>query len=347
MKAFWLLVALLAVGASVYLLLGHQETRGAPPESTLVSSTTTPIDAATTLPSQPSPAASGALRTGQAPTPPPAAMASAPPAPTAATPELLSAQPAAEQPAAAAPATQDSPSPVADAPQPSEASRPVDLSKSTEAVKPPQAVPSPPSPPPAADAVAAPEVPKMTAASAPAAGPKTDATPPAASVSYSGDPKIVTRDDGSVLIDDRFVLRGKGTKEEPYKVTWDQLLSAQDDYVPREGRKKMPARITMLDGKYVELTGFVAFPVMADSDDECLSMMNQWDGCCIGVPPTPYDAVEVRLDSPAKGNARLTTYGTIKGKLKISPHLVGGWLVGLYVMDGGALKPQAFGGFAP
>ena len=29
--------------------------------------------------------------------------------------------------------------------------------------------------------------------------------------------------------------------------------------------------------------------------NEALVMLNQWDGCCIGVPPTPYDAVEVRL----------------------------------------------------
>jgi hypothetical protein len=86
---------------------------------------------------------------------------------------------------------------------------------------------------------------------------------------------------------------------------------------------------------------------MAETQDECLSMMNQWDGCCIGVPPTPYDAVEVRLKDPATGSARLTSYGTVKGKFKVDPHLVGGWLVGLYVMDSAEMKPQSYGGFAP
>jgi hypothetical protein len=158
---------------------------------------------------------------------------------------------------------------------------------------------------------------------------------------------IVTKEDGSMVVDGKYVLRGKGTEAEPYKVTWDQLLSAQDDYVPKEGRKKIPGRISMLNGAWVEVTGYIAFPVMAESQDEALAMMNQWDGCCVGVPPTPYDAIEVRLKRPAEGNARMTTYGAMKGKFKIDPHLVGGWLVGLYVMDSAALTPQSYGGFAP
>jgi hypothetical protein len=103
----------------------------------------------------------------------------------------------------------------------------------------------------------------------------------------------------------------------------------------------------MLDGKWIEITGYVAFPLMVDAPDECLSMMNQWDGCCIGVPPTPYDAVEVRLTEPVSGNARLTTYGTVRGRFKVDPHLVGGWLVGLYLMDETTLTPQTYGGFSP
>ena len=39
---------------------------------------------------------------------------------------------------------------------------------------------------------------------------------------------------------------------------------------------------------------------MAESADASLMMLNQWDGCCIGVPPTPYDAIEVKLKEAAK-----------------------------------------------
>jgi hypothetical protein len=165
------------------------------------------------------------------------------------------------------------------------------------------------------------------------------APPPAAA--------IETRPDGSTLVDGKYIVKGKGTKAEPFLITWDQLVSAQEDYVPKEGRKEIPARIAMLNGKWVQVTGYIAFPVMADSQDECLSMLNQWDGCCIGVPPTPYDAVEVHLKELAEGKDRMTSYGTITGHFKVDPQLVGGWLIGLYVMESASMKPQTFGGIAP
>ncbi len=177
--------------------------------------------------------------------------------------------------------------------------------------------------------------------------------PPAAAKATDGAkqfgaaPKVETKADGTMVVDSKYPLKGKGTEAEPYKVMWDQLVSAQDEYVPKDGRKEIPGRIGMLDGKWVEITGYIAFPLMVDTPDECLSMMNQWDGCCIGVPPTPYDAIEVRLTKAVEGNARMTTYGTVKGLFKVDPHLVGGWLVGLYAMDRAVLTPQTYGGFAP
>jgi hypothetical protein len=66
--------------------------------------------------------------------------------------------------------------------------------------------------------------------------------------------------------------------------------------------------------------------------------MNLWDGCCIGVPPTPYDAVEVRLTRPVKGDDRLLVHGTVTGRLSIDPQLVGNWLVGLYLMEESSFK---------
>jgi hypothetical protein len=65
------------------------------------------------------------------------------------------------------------------------------------------------------------------------------------------------------------------------------------------------------------------------------------------VPPTPYDAIEVQLGTPVTGQSRFATYGSIVGKLRVEPQLVGSWLVGLYVIDAAKLTPRAFGGFAP
>lgn len=192
---------------------------------------------------------------------------------------------------------------------------------------------------------------KVAAPATEAAAPKAESAPAAEAskepVKSSGSAKVEAKADGVKLVDGKYEVKGSGTKEDPYKVTWDQLVSAQDEYVPREGRKEVPGRVMMLNDAWVEITGYIAFPLMVDSPDECLAMMNQWDGCCIGVPPTPYDAVEVRLTGPLSGNARLTTYGTVRGRFKVDPHLVGGWLVGLYVMDQTTLTPQTYGGVAP
>lgn len=155
------------------------------------------------------------------------------------------------------------------------------------------------------------------------------------------------RPDGSLLVEGKYLVSGKGTEADPYKVSWDHLISAERDYSPKDGKTTVPERIKALDGKWVEITGYVAFPLVSDETDECLSMMNQWDGCCIGIPPTPYDAIEVRLGSTVTGDTRLTTYGVIKGRFKVDPHLVGGWLVGMYVMDQAKLTPKAYGGVAP
>jgi hypothetical protein len=80
---------------------------------------------------------------------------------------------------------------------------------------------------------------------------------------------------------------------------------------------------------------------MAASPDEMLMMLNQWDGCCIGVPPTPYDAIEVKLKAPAKGNDRLRTSGTLTGQFKVDPYLVKDWLVSLFIMENGELSDAA------
>lgn len=170
----------------------------------------------------------------------------------------------------------------------------------------------------------------------PAAASSSSSTKPA--VSGSGPAKLVKQDDGTTLVDDRFVIKGAGTKADPYRVTWEQLVSAQEVYQPRLNRKVIPDRVKMLDGKWVRISGYIAFPIMASSNDEMLMMLNQWDGCCIGVPPTPYDAIEVKLDKPAKGEERLRATGTVQGILRVDPYLVKDWLVSLYLMDNASVS---------
>lgn len=156
---------------------------------------------------------------------------------------------------------------------------------------------------------------------------------------------VVKQDDGTTLVDNRFIMKGSGTKADPYRITWEQLISADEVYQPRLGRKVLPERVKMLDGKWVRMSGYIAFPIMATSQDEMLLMLNQWDGCCIGVPPTPFDAVEVKLNAAAKGETRLRATGTVQGILRVDPYLVKDWLVSLYLMDNADLVES--GGMQP
>lgn len=156
---------------------------------------------------------------------------------------------------------------------------------------------------------------------------------------------IQVGEEGHPVLDGRFPLKGSGTAADPYQISWDLLLSASETLVPRVGRKRLPERITLLDGKYVRINGNLMLPMMMDMPDEVQVMLNPWDGCCLGVPPTPYDAVEVRLRKALEGDDRMATYGTVTGRLSVKPYLIGDWLVGLYVMEDASLQVQRYGGF--
>lgn len=151
---------------------------------------------------------------------------------------------------------------------------------------------------------------------------------------------IVPRQDAKtgeafLLADERYEIRGKGTFEEPYRVSWECLASASKTYLPRLHEYDIPQRVALLNGKWLRMDGFLAFPLMVSETRELMIMLNQWDGCCIGVPPTPYDAIEVKLLEPAKrsGAHALFNYGAVQGKMRVDPYIVDNFLGGLYVLD--------------
>jgi len=135
--------------------------------------------------------------------------------------------------------------------------------------------------------------------------------------------------------DDRFEIRGSGTEADPYRVSWECLASASETYVPRLNENELPQRVALLDGAWLQIEGYLAFPLMVSETKELLVMLNQWDGCCIGVPPTPYDAIEVKLLEPARRSSGHATFsfGGVRGRLRVDPYLVENWLVGLYVLE--------------
>lgn len=169
--------------------------------------------------------------------------------------------------------------------------------------------------------------------------PATSGTPPPATAPEALNTPEPSAD-GAKSAADRFPVVGEGTQEKPYVVTWAWLVSASETYKPKLGQKVLPDRVTMLDGKYVKITGYIAFPYMVQQATETLVMQNQWDGCCIGVPPTPFDAIEVTLRDPASPTTRLMQYGSVEGRLKVEPYLRGQWLISFYSMTDAALTPE-------
>jgi hypothetical protein len=148
--------------------------------------------------------------------------------------------------------------------------------------------------------------------------------------------------EGALLADNRWIVRGKGTQESPYVVSWDFLLSAMDTYQPRNGQNQMPQRIAMLDGKWVTVEGFFIFPLASTEVKQSIIAMNRWDGCCIGVPPTAYDAIEATLLEPMALNRtqHQILYGQATGIFRVDPYVIDSWLVGLYLLDGATMRAE-------
>lgn len=157
------------------------------------------------------------------------------------------------------------------------------------------------------------------------------------------DVPMETRDDGTILVDESFVIKGAGTDDDPYVVTWELLTSAAQFYRPRLGQEELPSWVQTLEGKRVAIEGYVALPFMANESDELLVMLNQWDGCCIGVPPTPYDAIEVSLTEAIDAFAlHASPTARVTGTFKSDPYVVNGWLIGLYLMDDAKVEVKGF-----
>jgi len=154
-------------------------------------------------------------------------------------------------------------------------------------------------------------------------------------------PGRLVEKDGAILADGKYTIKGSGTAESPYEVSWELLMSSADTFIPRLGEKQIPQRVAMLDGAHVRISGYIAFPLIVTEASECLVMLNQWDGCCIGVPPSPYDAIEVKLSAPADNSRRhVVRVGTLQGIFRIDPYVVEKWLVGLYLMESATLDTE-------
>lgn len=148
------------------------------------------------------------------------------------------------------------------------------------------------------------------------------------------EPTYKLRSDGSFFVfATQSSVVGEGTSDLPFEVEWDTLRSVERDYNPKKGMDQLPDWLDLLDGKIVRITGNTLVPVIATTTRELLVMKNPWDGCCIGVPPSPYDAIEVTLNHDVDFGSSAVGYGTVQGVFILDPYVVDGWVLGLFLIE--------------
>ncbi len=154
--------------------------------------------------------------------------------------------------------------------------------------------------------------------------------------------KVERIDGETVRLDGRYTLRGRGTEGDPYQVTWELLGSAHESVDATTARYVLPGRIADLRGAWVQISGYWAPPLQVFEAKELMVMLNKWDGCCVGLPPTPFDSIEATLAAPvAVKGQHLFRYGTIKGRLEIEPFVAGSFLLGLYRLQDAVLETSS------
>ena len=185
---------------------------------------------------------------------------------------------------------------------------------------------------PAAALVAAPAaapIPTPLAALAPPVVTTTTTTAPKVTVGAKA--TIERIDHQTVRIDGKYMVRGSGSESDPYQITWELLTSAARTVDASKSIYEVPGRIADLRGAWVQISGYWAPPLQVFQTKEAMFMLNKWDGCCIGLPPTPFDSIEATFTKPfAVQGQHLYRYGTIKGRLEIEPFAAGMFLLGFY-----------------
>ena len=177
-----------------------------------------------------------------------------------------------------------------------------------------------------------------------APGTGADAGPATAAPSVTvGAAAVVERvDERTVKVDGRYTIRGSGTESDPFSISWELLGSAAQTVDAARGRFEIPGRIADLRGAWVRISGYWAPPLLVFEAKEAMVMLNKWDGCCVGLPPTPFDSIEATFVQPIKVQGQhLFRFGTVKGRLSVDPFVAGTFLLGLYRLEDAVLETSS------
>jgi hypothetical protein len=156
-------------------------------------------------------------------------------------------------------------------------------------------------------------------------------------------PSEITRriDARTLELDGRFRLVGTGSADDPYRISWELLTSAASVIDPVHGLLTPPPWVRAVDGSYVEISAYYSTAVRVSTTQNVLLTLNRWDGCCIGLPPTPFDAIDVTLAASLDMRGlHLFRFGTFRGRLVVEPFVAGTYLLGLYRLEDASFVAQ-------
>ena len=170
----------------------------------------------------------------------------------------------------------------------------------------------------------------------PAAGDQSAQTPVARD---ARSPNDITRriDARTIELDGRYRVVGNGSIDDPYRISWELLTSAGPFIDPAQQALTPPPWVRALEGSYIEISAYYSTALRVATTKHVLLTLNRWDGCCIGLPPTPFDAIDANLAAPLDMNGKhLFRFGTFRGRLIVEPFSAGTYLLGLYRLEDAA-----------
>ncbi|GMV81051.1 MAG: hypothetical protein AMXMBFR7_22350 [Planctomycetota bacterium] len=146
-------------------------------------------------------------------------------------------------------------------------------------------------------------------------------------------PRILRKPDGMLVLDDFYELRGSGTREDPYRVTWDLFVSALETAKPGDGTLAFPARLAFLKDMAVELRGYTVVAESSAARHEFILNRSVLDDCCLLPPTNIFEVVEVRSAQAGLLMPGIVNAVTVRGTLRIDPLIRHGQLAGVYVLE--------------
>lgn len=131
-----------------------------------------------------------------------------------------------------------------------------------------------------------------------------------------------------------------------HKIAFQLLEKAKS--VSQGSDVRVPDDIQALDGRWVTITGNVLIPWVEQKVTQFVLAKNPWDGCCLGIPPGPYDSVSVRLREGSHLKDRFSAVQTLSGRFRVELERSEGYVTGLYklvdAVEGAVPPPEEAAG---